>query len=97
MITYIISAGAANGFDALTVANRFYETGLFVYAEPDFTLLDGLFTNPNDPLFDYQWSHTNTGSAIQYNGVAGTDMKIQQAWNISTGAGITIAVIDEGV
>ena len=95
--TYIIGAGAANNFDALSVANRFYETGLFVYAEPDLTLFDGLFTNPNDPLFDYQWSHTNTGSAIQYNGVAGTDMKIQQAWAISTGAGITVAVIDEGV
>jgi len=95
--TYILSAGAANGYDAMAVANRFFETGLFVYAEPDLTLFDGLFTNPNDPLFDYQWSHTNTGSAIQYNGVPGTDMKVQQAWNISTGTGIKVAVLDEGV
>lgn len=94
---YIVSAGAANGYDALAMANRFFETGLFVYAEPDCSIFDGLFTDPNDPLFPYQWGHTNTGSLLQYNGVAGTDMKIQQAWNISTGAGIKIAVIDEGV
>ncbi len=95
--TYIVSAGEANGFDALTVANRFFETGLFIYAEPDLTLFDGLLTDPNDPLFNYQWAHTNTGSAIQYNGVPGTDMKVQLAWNISTGTGIKVAVIDEGV
>jgi len=94
---YIVSAGAPNGHDALAVANVFFESGLFVYAQPDFTLFDGLFTDSNDPLFGYQWAHTNTGSAIQYNGVAGTDMKIQQAWGITNGTGITIAVIDEGV
>ena len=94
---YIVAAGAANGYDALAVANRFFESGLFEYAAPDLTLFDGLFTDPNDPLYAYQWAHNNTATALQYNGVAGTDMKLQQAWNISTGAGITIAVIDEGV
>jgi len=93
---FIVSAGKANGYDALAVANRFFETGLFVYAEPDLTLFDGL-SDPNDPLFNYQWSHNNSGSAIQYNGAPGTDMKVQQAWNFSTGAGIKVAVIDEGV
>ena len=34
---------------------------------------------------------------IQYNGVPGADMSVQQAWTISTGAGIKVAVIDEGV
>lgn len=94
---YIVSAGAANGYDALAVASRFFETGMFEYAAPDLTLFDGLFTDPNDPLYAYQWAHNNTGSPLQYNGAPGTDMKLQQAWNISTGAGIKIAVIDEGV
>jgi len=95
--TYIVSAGAANGYDAMAVSALFFETGLFVYAEPDMTLIDGLFTAPNDPLYGYQWEHSNTGSAIQYNGTPGIDMKIQQAWGISTGAGIKIAILDEGV
>ncbi len=95
--TYILSAGVANRYDALAVANRFFETGLFVYAEPDLTLFDGLSANPNDPLFNYQWAHNNTGSSIQYNGAPGVDMKVQQAWTRSTGGGIKVAVLDEGV
>jgi len=95
--TYIVSVGAANGYDAMIVSALFFETGLFVYAEPDMTLIDGLFTAPNDPLYGYQWEHSNTGSPIQYNGTPGIDMKIQQAWGISTGAGIKIAILDEGV
>ncbi|MEP6749471.1 MAG: S8 family serine peptidase [Bacteroidota bacterium] len=95
--TYIVSAGLNNNYDPVVIANRFFETGLFEYAEPDLTLLDGLFSDPNDPLYSYQWAHTNTGSAIQYNGLPGADMSVQQAWGISTGAGIKVAVIDEGV
>ncbi len=95
---YIVSAGADNGYDAIAVANLFFETGLFVYAAPDLTLLDGLyFTDPNDPLYYLQWEQKNTGSAAQYNGVPGADMSVQQAWGITTGTGIKVAVIDEGV
>lgn len=94
---YVLSAGANNNFDAIAIANRFFETGLFEYAEPDFTIMDGLLSDPNDPLYPYQWEHKNTGSAIQYNGTPGADMSIQQAWTVSTGTGIKVAVIDEGV
>ena len=90
---FIVGAGLLNGYNALTVANRFYETGLFEYAEPDLTLFDG-FMDPNDPLYGLQWAHKNTG---QYSGTPGADMRIEQAWAISMGAGIKIAVIDEGV
>jgi subtilisin family serine protease len=95
--TFILSAGSTNEFDALAMANRLFETGLFDYAEPDLTLFDGLLSDPNDPLYNYQWAHNNTGSALQYNGVSGRDMKVQQAWALSMGAGIKVAVIDEGV
>lgn len=94
---YVLNAGSANQYDAIALANTLFETGLFLYAEPDLSLNDGLFTDPNDPLFGYQWAQKNIGSPIQYNGTAGIDMKVQQAWGISTGAGITVAVIDEGV
>ena len=95
---YVLTAGAASQYDGLVAANLFFESGLFEYAEPDLTLLDGLFVaDPNDPLYSYQWEHNNTGSAIQYSGTPGADLKVQQAWTISTGAGIKVAVIDEGV
>ncbi|HTE11194.1 MAG TPA: S8 family serine peptidase, partial [Chitinophagaceae bacterium] len=94
---YIISSGQANNYDAVETANRFFESGLFEYAEPDLTLFDGLTAAPNDPLYNYEWAHQNTGSAIQYNGTPGVDMKVQQAWDITRGAGIKVAIIDEGV
>ncbi len=94
---YVLAAGRANGFDALALANRLFETGLFDYAEPDLTLFDGLLSDPNDPLYNYQWAHNNTGSGLQYNGSPGIDMKVQQAWGVSKGEGIKIAVLDEGV
>ena len=94
---YVISAGGENNYDAAATANFFFESGLFEYAEPDFTLFDAVMAAPNDPLYDYQWSHQNTGSATQYNGTPGVDMKVQQAWNITKGTGIKVAVIDEGV
>lgn len=94
---YLLSAGPGNAYNAVAVANRFFETGLFEYAEPDLTLFDGLLSDPADPLFPYQWAHLNTGTPAQYNGAAGIDMKVQQAWGITTGAGIKVAVVDEGV
>ena len=79
---YLIKAGSLNAYDPFIVANRFYETGIFEYAEPDFTLFDG-YMDPNDPLYNLQWAHKNTGSAAQYNGVPGADMSIEQAWTIT--------------
>ena len=94
---YILSAGMANKYDALNMANRFYESKLFEYASPDFTIYHG-FDDANDPLYYLQWAHKNTGSAAQYNGVPGADMRVDSAWQITMGnSNIKIAVIDEGV
>lgn len=95
--TYLLSAGRQNNYDALAAANLFYETGSFVYAQPDFVTHNGLAT-PNDPLYSLQWAHHNTGSAEQHNGTPGADMKVDSAWQITKGdAAIKIAVIDTGV
>jgi subtilisin family serine protease len=96
---FILAAGKATKYDALTTSNSYYETGLFAYAEPDKIVYDALHAAPpNDPLFYLQWSHTNTGSAAQYNGTSGVDMKIQAAWDYTMGnPAIKIGVIDEGV
>jgi subtilisin family serine protease len=97
---YVIHAGANANFDGLQMANRFYETGLFEYAEPDFRSLDLLHKAPppNDYLFPLQWGLKNTGIAEQFNGTPGADISIEQAWQVTRGsANIRIAVIDEGV
>ena len=51
------------------------------YVEPN--LIGTTSFTPNDPYYSYQWHFT----AIQMN----------QAWDISTGSGVTVAVIDTGV
>ncbi len=96
--TYLIKATANNGFDGLEMANIFYESGLFEYAEPDFRMLDILHSTPNDPLYNLQWAHLNTGSVDQGSGTLGADIDVDEAWNITMGSStIRVAVIDEGV
>ena len=56
------------------------------YAEPNY-IAKALFV-PNDPYFSFQWHLYNT----QYGGI-----NIVDAWNISTGSNVIVAVIDTGV
>lgn len=49
---------------------------------------------PNDPLFSQQWHHRNT---TQSGGALWVDANITTAWDIATGSGITIGILDDGV
>ena len=51
----------------------------------------------NDPLYERQWYLENTGTPIQYNGTPGADIQINDAWNISKGTEIIVAVLDSGI
>ena len=48
---------------------------------------------PNDPLFKDQWHLQNTG---QQGGKKGADIRAVPAWDTSTGASVTIGVVDDG-
>jgi len=86
--------------DAMEMANLFYETGLFQYAEPDL-VVDRMLHNaespaliPNDPFYSDQWHSNNTG---QNGGVAGIDINNEDAWDITLGSSnINVAIIDQG-
>lgn len=62
------------------------------FAEPNFIRELKPFTN--DPFFNSQWAIKNQG---YLGGTVGADMKVESAWNIATGSGIKVAIIDEGV
>jgi len=88
-----------NTLNAMEMANLFYETGLFEFAEPDL-MVDQLLHSanssasvPNDTYYSDQWHLNNTG---QNGGTAGLDINTEEAWNITLGTNIRVAVIDEG-
>ncbi|MDR2927172.1 MAG: S8 family serine peptidase [Cytophagaceae bacterium] len=71
-------------------ANLLYESGNIVFAQPSFWRLIKLY----NPLYPQQWGFNNTG---QNGGMAGIDINAPEAWQLSTGTGVKVAVIDEGV
>lgn len=54
---------------------------------------------PNDPLFSRQWHLKNTGQSGAGGpaALAGEDLNIGKAWQLATGTGVQIAVIDDGL
>lgn len=76
---------------SLSYANRLFKSGNVVFAQPD---LGMLVQAANNTYYSDQWGLNNTG---QYNGQLGVDIKVENAWGFSSGSGIRVAVIDEGV
>jgi subtilisin family serine protease len=62
------------------------------YVEPNYIVRTNRL--PNDHLFGEQWALRNVG---QYGGKSGADIHATDAWDLTTGANVTIAVIDTGV
>jgi subtilisin family serine protease len=90
---YFVQLPADSVNFACEIAWRFFQTGLFQYAEPDYLLF--IKKSTNDPFYNNQWSLNNTR---QTGGTAGADIKAVQAWGITTGCdNIRVAVIDDGV
>jgi thermitase len=66
------------------------------YAEPNGEV--HATSTPNDPDFGLQWGLSNTGqSVLGTSGTPGDDIGATSAWLHSTGAGVTVAVVDTGV
>jgi subtilisin family serine protease len=62
------------------------------YVEPNFVLRANRL--PNDRFFGEQWALRNVG---QYGGKAGADIRATDAWDVTTGANVIVAVVDTGV
>ncbi|MFN9694787.1 MAG: S8 family serine peptidase [Synechococcaceae cyanobacterium] len=93
--SFVLSVEQGAGADAFIMANRYHESGLTIYSQPNFVRLLKPAFIPNDPLFSQQWALRNTG---QGGGVVGQDLKAVSAWHFTRGSSsITIAIIDEGV
>lgn len=90
--TYLITINPTQK-NSMQIANELYETGLFEYAEPN--LLHIIHLSTSDQYYSQQWALNNMG---QNGGTPGIDIKVNQAWNITTGSPtINIAILDVGV
>ena len=63
-------------------------------SDPQLARQMALKSIPNDPLFANQWHLRNTG---QNGGTAGMDVNVTNVWNTYRGAGVTIAIVDDGL
>jgi serine protease len=78
------------------------DEGAVEYAEPNY--IAHALMIPNDPYYKYQWhlddSHTNNpegNTSNPYGGTNGGGIRMEEAWNISNGSKVVVAVIDTGV
>lgn len=88
---YTLSCGASTGMTAIEAANLFHTSGKFVCSEPEFLLYD--IWHSDDPYYSSQWNLKNTG---QY-GQSGLDINVEDAWEITKGDGVIVAVLDQGI
>lgn len=52
----------------------------------------------NDPGLGYQWGLSNFGQTVDgFIGVAKADARVRLAWNLASGSGVTVAVVDGGI
>ncbi|MCC8146173.1 MAG: S8 family serine peptidase [Bacteroidales bacterium] len=75
--------------NSLEATNYFYETGYFEEIDPAF-MFDFRPSCSNDSLFNRLWGLQNTS-------FPGIDINICEAWTLSKGAGVTVAVLDQGI
>ncbi len=89
---YKISVSRSQSVDLMGWANVFYGSGMCVYSTPNFLEI-GQIGCSNDPRWSEQWAFANTG---QDNGIVGADIRAVNAWQISKGTNVKVAVIDDG-
>jgi len=95
--TYLLSVGPNS--NVLGIVNHYHESGLTLYAEPNFILSMTPMYAPNDTHYTEQWPMKNNGTFPPGGlGSSGADMEAESAWEIERGEPHTvIAIIDMGV
>lgn len=89
---FCFEAAALDGAPAL--ADRLRVQPSVRFAEPLLARTKRLKHLPNDAYFPEQWHLRNTG---QNGGTPGIDINVTNVWNLWTGAGITVATVDDGL
>ncbi|WP_051590737.1 S8 family serine peptidase [Flavobacterium daejeonense] len=86
---YILSLKTTTEGTSLDLVNYFYETGLFADVDPAF-MFNFKKSCTNDTNFGNLWGLYNSANPS-------IDINACQAWNISQGSNVKIAVVDQGI
>jgi subtilisin family serine protease len=85
----VVSVDPADTEDA---TQRLERNRAVQFVEPNYVLRGNRL--PNDRSFGEQWGLRNLG---HFGGKPGADIGATVAWDVSTGSGVTVAVVDTGV
>lgn len=89
---YTLRKDIRSTYNSVELAKIFYELNLFSAVEPDL-MTEGILSN--DEYYSDQWSLKNTG---QYCNIGHElDIDVENAWNITKGDSILVAVLDQGI
>jgi thermitase len=89
----LFEADTTTHADSLEASVELSKDPRFTLAEPSLVEhVPGRF-QPSDPRYGEQWQWSNSGQA---GGTAGADVHAEAAWDRTKGAGIRVAVIDNG-
>lgn len=83
-----------DGFDVLTRAAGLRSLPEIRFAEVDFVQTGAYLATPTDPYFSSSWALENTG---QIPGLEDVDLAASDAWDLTTGKGVTVVVFDGGI
>lgn len=86
---YVVTLTPENQSNALLVSNKFYETGKFADIDPAF-MFNFRPVCTNDPSFGSLWGLNNSANP-------NIDINACQAWTISQGSGVNVAILDQGI
>lgn len=89
---FLVTINNSDTFKIFDFINKITNDKRIEFIEPNFLKLNVL--NTNDPLFSSQWALNNNG---YLGGVFDADMDVDDAWTLSTGYGIKVAILDVGV
>lgn len=87
---YVLKCFVKTSKELLEMVHAISNEEWTLWCEPEMLLNIEL----GNPLYSQQYYLKNTG---QNGGLYGIDINIESAWNISSGNGVVVAVIDEGV
>jgi len=88
-----VHASIISGQSVSNTIKSIAQNSAVLFAEPNY-LLYSAATIPDDPMFPQLYSLNNTG---QTGGAIDADMDAVEAWDLTTGSDITVAVIDSGI